>query len=409
MSRRALVTLWALAGAVFAATLGSMLVPGVLPVFAQETGISMADVGRSNAVFGLAYAVAAPVIAWLVRRREPFRVLLVGLPLVAVVAVAVSQVDSAPQLMAVRVVQAVTVAAVVPMCTVHAGSIVAGAHRSRALSISFTGMVLSSLVGAPLGNLLAGAVGARATFVIAGGIAALATAAVLAVRSWQPALRTAGEQARRRESVASVVWASALVVLAATLATALLEGAATGGLNTFISPFLASATGASGALLSALLLCYGVAGLAGNGLLGGVADRWGPARVLTGLGIAAAASVACLAFVSGPLGAAVALLAWGFCSWAINPPLQALIVGNAGAHINVVVGINSSLIYTGTSLGAALASSRVQTGQLDSLPFLSAALFLGCAATAAVAWAVSSRARRRAAVLSQVEPTPTVQ
>ncbi|WP_062519922.1 MFS transporter [Demequina silvatica] len=401
VSRRALLTLWVLAGAVFAATLGSMLVPGVLSAFSEETGISLADVGRSNAVFGLAYAVAAPLIAWSVRRLEPYTVMMVALPLVAAAAVAVSQVDTVSQLMVARVAQAVAVAGVVPMCTVHAGSIVAGAHRSRALSISFTGMVASSLVGAPLGNLLGATVGARAAFVMVGTLAVLVCVAVAALRPWQADLRLAGAEARRREGGAAVVWASAALVLGATLATALLEGAATGGLNTFIAPFLESTTGASGTLLSALLLCYGIAGLAGNGVLGGLADRLGPARILTALGVAAAVSVGGLALVSGPLPAALLLLAWGFCSWAINPPLQALIVGHSGRHVNVVVGINSSLIYTGTSIGAALASAQVDQGRLAQLPYLSAVLFLACAATAGVAWAATARARRRAAAAEE--------
>ncbi|WP_062461302.1 MFS transporter [Demequina soli] len=402
VSRRALLTLWALAGAVFAATLGSMLVPGVLSAFSSETGISLGDVGRSNAVFGLAYAVAAPVIAWSVRRLEPYTVMIVALPLVALAALAVSQVDTVPQLIAARVVQAVAVAGVVPMCTVHAGSIVAGAHRSRALSISFTGMVASSLVGAPLGNLLGTTVGARTAFLLVAGLVLVAAATVVALRPWQAGLRLAGEEARRREGDGTVVWASAAVVLAATLATALLEGAATGGLNTFIAPFLEGATGATGALLSGLLLCYGLAGLAGNGVLGGAADRLGPARILTLLGVAAAVAVGGLALVSHPLPAALLLLAWGFCSWAINPPLQALIVGNSGRHVNVVVGINSSLIYTGTSIGAALASAQVDQGRLEGLPYLSAALFLGCAITGGTAWAATARARRRAVAATAV-------
>ncbi|MFV0285612.1 MAG: MFS transporter, partial [Demequina sp.] len=216
----------------------------------------------------------------------------------------------------------------------------------------------------------------------------------VALRPWQAELRSDGEAARGREGVAAAVGVSALVVLVATLATALLEGAATGGLNTFITPFLAQSTGATGALLSGLLLCYGLAGLAGNGVFGVVADRIGPARALTGLGVAAAVCVAGLAYVSHPVGVAAILLAWGFCSWAINPPLQALIVSHAGRHVNVVVGINSSLIYTGTSLGAAVASARVDAGGLASLPLVAAALFLGCAATASVAWVVTSRTAR---------------
>jgi predicted MFS family arabinose efflux permease len=402
-SRRAVVTLWLLAAAVFAATLGSMLVPGVLPAFAAETGIPLAEVGRSNAVFGLAYAVAAPLIGWLVRRRDPYTVMVIALPVVALSLVGVSQVDTAGELAVARVAQAIAIAGVVPMCTVHAGSIVASAHRSRALSISFTGMVVASLLGAPLGNLLARAVGARASFLLVAAVAVVVAGVALALRRWQPSLRATGHAARTHESTASVARVTVVVVLGATLATALLEGAATGGLNTFISPYLTQGVGAEGALLSGLLLCYGVAGLAGNALLGVVADRWGPARALTGLGLAAAAAVAGLMIASTPAVAAAFLLAWGFCSWAINPPLQALIVAHAGRHLAVLVGVNSSVIFTGSSVGAALASAQVDAGGMGELPLLAAGLFVGSAVTAAVAWAAVARASRATRAL---EPTP---
>ncbi|WP_062135621.1 MFS transporter [Demequina aestuarii] len=396
ISRRALVTLWVLASAVFAATLGTMLVPGVLPVFASETGIPLADIGRSNAVFGIAYAVAAPSIAWLLRRRQPYAVMIVALPVAGAMLAVVSQSDTATELYVARALQAVAVAGVVPMCTVHAGSIVGAAHRSRALSISFTGMVLSSLVGAPLGNTLASAIGARSTFLVAA-VCALAVAAVAwALRLWQPGLRARGIELRATDSAVGVASVTAVIVLAATLATALLEGAATGGLNTFVSPFLTAATGADGVLLSGLLLCYGVAGLAGNGLLGAVADRRGPARVLTGVCVAAAASVAGLMIADTPTVAAAFLLAWGFCSWAINPPLQALIVAHAGRHLGLLVGVNSSVIFTGSSLGAALASAQVDRDRLTTLPWLAAGLFVGSALTAAVAWVTIARGRSRA-------------
>jgi len=402
VSPRVRLTLWGLAGAMFAATLANMLVPGVLPSFAAATGIPMPSIGRSSAVFGIVYAVAAPVLAFAVRRVPPYRVLLVALPLSAVAVLAVAAASSAGGLFAARAAQAVAVAGVVPMCTVHAGTIVSPLLRSRALSVSFGGMVLSSLVGAPLGNALAGLIGARQVFWVAAGATVVAFAVLLALRPWQAGLRAAAEPAGARASgpgaprgrAVDALPAAAPVavgVLVAVLGTAALEGVATSALNTFVSPYLTDTTGAHGGVLSALLLCYGVAGLAGNALLGAVADRVGPARALLAVTATAAVGVGALRLASTPAWAAVFLLVWGFCSWAINPPLQALLIGHAGSHVRLAVAANSSVIFTGSSIGAALAAAQVDAGGLLTLPLTAAAAFVASAVTAGTAWRLSAR------------------
>lgn len=393
MSRRVRLTLWGLAAAMFAATLANMLVPGVLPAFSSATGISMPAVGRSSAVFGIVYAVTAPVLAFVVRRVPPYRVLLVALPVSALAVLGVAVAGSVPALFAARAVQAVAVAGVVPMCTVHAGTIVAPLLRSKALSVSFSGMVVSSLVGAPLGNALGGVIGARQVFWVAAGATLLAFGLLVALAPWQAQLRAAAVPPAGLAGAGPLApgASAAVAVLVAALLTATFEGVATSGLNTFVSPYLTATTGAGGAVLSALLLCYGVAGLVGNALLGAVADRLGPARVLVAVTATAALGVSALRLASSPGWAAVLLLTWGFCSWAINPPLQALLIAHAGRHVRLVVAANSSVIFTGSSIGAGIAAAQVDAGGLLALPLTAGAAFAASALAALVAWWLSAR------------------
>lgn len=389
------LTLLILAAAVFAATLGNMLVPGVLPSFAGETGISIADIGRSSAVFGLGYAVAAPLLAVLARKASAYRVLTVALGFEALTMVAVAFSNSNAQLSLARVAQAIATAAVVPMCTVHAGSIVAPAMRSRALSVSFGGMVVSSLVGAPLGNTLAGLIGARGTFLVAAGTLLCVAGIAAFATKWQSELLHNSVKSHAAMGLGSSPSAWAWLVIGSVFVAAAMEGAATSGLNTFVSPFLAQAVGSQGAQLSALLLCYGVAGLAGNAVMGALADKLGAARSLFAVTIAAAFAVAGLVTAQTSLHAAGFLLAWGFCSWAINPPLQALIVAHAGRHLKLLVAINSSVIFTGSSLGAAIAANQVEAGELEVLPLTAAGLFVLAAVGALAAWGGTLQVQRK--------------
>jgi predicted MFS family arabinose efflux permease len=92
----------------------------------------------------------------------------------------------------------------------------------------------------------------------------------------------------------------------------------------YIGPFLAGRADMGGDRVSALLMLFGAAGVAGNALSGRVFDRLGPQRVvLVNLGLV----IAGLALLSLPKGGltvtAVGLALWGGGVFAVNASQQA--------------------------------------------------------------------------------------
>jgi MFS transporter, DHA1 family, inner membrane transport protein len=373
--RRTVATLVALACGVFVAAYGSSVMPGVIGHLSRETGIPLTDVGRSNALFGAVYAISAPSLGALLRRRDPLRVLTWALPALGLTMVALAGVRTTGELYAARAVQAALASLIVPMSVVHAGSIVPRGSRSRALSVAYTGLVVASLVGAPLGEAVARQFSTAVVFGIGAVLALVSLIGLLVIRPFQAELRSRHEPASGTGTQRAVAGMAAVVIGGVFLA-ALTESMGTSGLSSYLTPFLEERVGGAGLALSALLLCYGLGGLAGNTVSGLVADRVGPARVIVITHMVAAAAAAALALVGDPWLIGSLLAVWGFASWAINPALQSLLLTYGGSRANVLVAVNSSVIYAGSALGAAAASAAVDGVGLQIVPYAAAFAFL---------------------------------
>lgn len=388
-----------LALAMFVGSLGSAVIPGVLPHLVAGSDLTLAQIGFSNGLFGLSYAIAAPLIALVARRFDPLRVLKIALVGYAMVMVLVAVSDNATMLYGSRVLHAIVAAGTIPSCTVIAGTMVSPRYRSRALSFVFTGMVVSTLIGAPLGNTLAPVLSPAGVFLLVSGCALAAlTAVMLSVRSIGliRSQTAAADTAAGGRTATAILGSAAVVVLGATLATAFLESSGTSAMSTYLSPFLTEQLGVQGGGLSLMLLCYGVAGILGNWVFGAVADRIGAARTLIGLEVAATVGIVALSMSTSVPLTVLVLGAWGFCSWAINPALQSLILAHGGQHLTLLVAVNSSVIYLGMGAGNALAGSVVDGVGVMGVPTLAAGL-LALSVMTAIVVAIAQRQARRVA------------
>ncbi|MFF0724667.1 hypothetical protein [Streptomyces sp. NPDC004134] len=151
------------------------------------------------------------------------------------------------------------------------------------------------------------------------------------------------------------VEAAADGVAAALLAVTTLAFLGTYTLYTYVAPALRDATGGDEALLTPVLLAWGVAVLAGNAAAGRLVDRRDPARVLTGplaLAVLALAltPLATRALIPALLWAAV----WGVAVGFVVVPQQHRLVALGPAAAPILLGLNSSALYAGMALGGGL-------------------------------------------------------
>jgi predicted MFS family arabinose efflux permease len=355
----------------FAIGFGSYVMAGLVPSVSAELGISVSQVGTLVSVYGFTYAVSTPLLT-LVVGRVPRRLLMaVALGLFALAAAGTAFATTYAQVAVLRGLSAVAAGGFTPTATVLAARLAPPGRRGRAVATVFGGLTTATVLGAPAGNLLGPALGYRGVYALVATLAVVALASVLLLVRVPRAPALAAVDAeigapRRDRSVEAPISTGAADLgapggagaalpglVAVVLLVSMLETASALMVQTYSSPLLTDLGGLTGALLSAVLLAYGVAGVAGNVVGGRLADRFGAARSIV---LALATSVVALLLLTPATATAWTALAvfalWGFAAWAMNSPLQNVLLTLAGRHGQLVVALNSSIISLGTGLGA---------------------------------------------------------
>ncbi|WP_158372326.1 MFS transporter [Cellulosimicrobium cellulans] len=415
--------LWPMATGTFAIGFGSYVMAGLVPSVSAELDVSVSQVGTLVSVYGFTYAVSTPLLT-LVVGRVPRRLLMaVALGLFALATGATAFATTYDQVAVLRGLSAVAAGGFTPTATVLAARLAPPGRRGRAVATVFGGLTTATVLGAPAGNLLGPALGYRGVYALVGALALVALVSVLALvrvprapaptpATPAPAPAEIGVSRRDRSVEAPISEGTTDLgapgaateaarpgalpgLVAVVLLVSMLETASALMVQTYSSPLLTDLGGLTGALLSAVLLAYGVAGVAGNVVGGRLADRFGAARSIV---LALGTSVVALLLLTPATATAWTALAvfalWGFAAWAMNSPLQNVLLTLAGRHGQLVVALNSSIISLGTGLGALVGGWVVAGPGYAALGAAAAAVML----VAVVLVAVLSRRPAVAAV-----------
>jgi predicted MFS family arabinose efflux permease len=365
--------LWPLATGTFAIGFGSFVMAGLVPSVSAQLDVSVSEVGTLVSVYGFTYAVSTPLLT-LVVGRVPRRVLMaVALGLFALAALGTALATTYTAVAVLRGLSAVAAGGFTPTATVLAARLAPPGMRGRAVATVFGGLTTATVLGAPAGNLLGPVLGYRGVYALVGVLALVALVSVLAlvrVPRVAPAAAPVADGAPTRDRALPGL-------VAVTLLVSMLETAAALMVQTYSSPLLTDLAGLTGVLLSAVLLAYGVAGVAGNVVGGRLADRFGAGRsIVLALGTSTAALLL-LTPATATAGTALAVFAlWGFAAWAMNSPLQNVLLTLAGRHGQLVVALNSSIISLGTGIGALLGGWVIAGAGYAALAPAAAALML---------------------------------
>ena len=327
------------------------VVTGILPLIAQGLGVGVPAAGQAVTVYAISTALLSPLLLmatghW---RRKP--VLLLGLTLFASgCAICAAAVDL-PMLLAGRALMGVG-AVFTPVAAGIAVASVEPARRGQALAVVFLGISLSYVIGLPLGVWLGYGFGWRAPiWALTGLVAAVAVAVALRV----PA-QTASPGASFKGLSSLLRRADVMAVLALTLCyfTAIFM------VFSYIGPVLQALVPMSSGRLSLTLMLFGLSGMAGT-LLGGVAnDRFGPRRTLFTLLSVLGGAMLLLPLTAGDWGLMVAvLMVWGTAGFGMIAPQQARLAILMPSQAPMLLSLNSSMLFLGTALGAAIAGAVV--------------------------------------------------
>lgn len=342
---------------------GVLVVPGMLDLLAADLGVSVPTAGSLLGLAALTMCVGAPLMAALTSRFDRRQLLVASLTLLGLGHLACALAPDFTSLSWLRPVSVLGAAVFTPQVAATLSLMVSAEERATAVTSAFVGWSLASVLGMPVGNLLADGLSWRASFAGVGVLGLLAAFTAwrvfpaglqvmpLSLRSWGEVLGTAR---LRWVLLATMAWCAGHFTVVGYITAALREGLV-----------------ATPAVQAMLMVLMGVTGLAGNIVLSRSVARIGADRgarvslalVFTGLAMWTVA----FSWFASLWAVALAMLVWGLGMFAFNSSQQARLAQSAPALASASIALNSSSLYAGQALGAALGAALVAANGYDTL------------------------------------------
>jgi len=338
-----------------------------LPHIARDFDVSIAAAGQMTTVYAVTLAFLAPTIAALAAHVPRKQLLLSGLGIFVVANLWTAIASSFEIALVTRALAGLGAAMFFPTATGSAASIVPPEKRGFALAVVGTGMTVSTALGAPIGTLIGGLADWHWTMVFVAVLAAASALGIAALLSHIP-MPPAVSLGKRLAPLADT-----RVGLALTTTFLFFTGTFT--IYTYFSVVFGGAIGGNPAVLAGLLVVWGLAGTVANLLAGRLSDRIGSRKVLVTMLVFVLADFILLPFTGGALWTAIpAVLLWGACGWGSSVPQQHRIVGIAPQIAPIVLGLNNSAVFLGTTAAGLIGAAGIEVLGGDKLGYVAAAL-----------------------------------
>ncbi|MFG1343351.1 MFS transporter [Xanthobacter autotrophicus DSM 431] len=327
---------------------------GMLPVIANDLGVSIPMAGLLVSAYAFGVLVGAPIMTLAFAGMPRRRLLMLSMGIFTVGNLISAFADGYWALLAGRIVTSFNHGAFFGVGAVVAASVVPPEKRAGAVAAMFSGLTLATIGGVPLAAWVGETVGWRTAFF---GIAIIGAVAMLAVRVSLPQLKVDGQTDMRSE----LKVLARGPVLAALLLT-VVSASAMFTVFTYIAPILRVETGAASGFVTAMLIVYGLGLAVGNWMGGRFADRSLDGTLIGSL----VAVVVLLVLFAGGMGSKAAtvplVFLWGIASFALVPPLQMRVVSEAAEAPNLASAMNIGAFNLGNALGAALGGAVIDAG-----------------------------------------------
>lgn len=376
--------LWALMLGNFVIGTGVMVVPGTLNDLSTSLDVSIPQAGQLITAGAILMGLGAPLFAGIVAGWDRRRLLTLSLLWYALFMALSALAPSYASLLPLRVLTVIAPAIFTPQAAASVGLLVPDAQRGRAITFVFLGWSVASVLGMPLSAWIGGLLGWRWAF---GLVAVLSLASAAWV--WRAMPNGIRPAALSRQAWLTTLGSPALML--AVLVT-LLSSFGQFTLFSYFAPYLQQVLGLSAGALALVFLWFGVFGLAGNVLVSRHIDRLGAPRAVL-------ITLACMALglALWPLGAAalwlqaLVMIPWALGCFATNSAQQARLVHTAPALAPATVALNTSAIYGGQALGAALGGVLIAQGLMRHLHVFGLVLMLLAMAASALAARIQKR------------------
>lgn len=336
---------WALLAGNFAIGCGVMVAAGSLNDLVRSLQVSVAVGGQLISVAAFVMALGAPLLAAAIGNWDRRRLLTLALVWYTLGHAISALMPDFTALLPVRAACMLGAALFTPQAAAAMNVMAPPEARGRAITFVFLGWSLASVLGMPLHSYIGEAFGWRWAFAL---VALLSAGAGWWVWRVLP-------DGIRPAPLSLASWGRVFThpLLMGLVAVTALSAAGQFTVFSYFAPYYRQVLGLDAGGVSLLFLWFGAFGLLGNLLLARWIDRAGAARSVTfTLGLIGLALLAWPLGASGVLMAAV-LLPWGLGCFASNSAQQARMGHAAPALAPAMLALNTSAMYLGQAVGAA--------------------------------------------------------
>ncbi len=359
---RAGLTLFALSLGNFMVGIAAFVVLGLMSTITRSLAIDPAEGARLLTYYAVAYAIGSPLLIAGTGRWPRRVVVTVAMGLVGAGSIACALAPSLGGMELARIVTAFGGGLYSPATAAVAVSLVPAERRGWALAQVFIGFTAAQGIGNPIGAWLGYTFGWQTAFLAVGALA-LAMAGAL----WRIVPATTAFRATSTSELGRILITPHMLM--ALLFTVFYVGASYTTL-TYLALIVEVRLGLTGSGVAMVLAVYGGMAFVAAVISSRLTDAFRPSRIL--LTLCALLAVLMPLVTQGPtqIGLAIVVLAaWSLCSWSHFTAQQSRLVTINPESAQLLLALNSSMLYVGIAMGSALASQLLPVPEFRGLAF----------------------------------------
>ncbi len=338
---------------IFAMVTSEFQVSGMITVMATDLQVTVSQIGYLVSIYAFAMAFGGPFLTIVLLKARPKTSLLM-LYLIFIFGEALGALaQSYTMLIIARLVTGSVSGAFFGTALAICVQLVAERQRGWATSIVLAGIMVGTVLGLPMANLIGAHLGWRESFWVTAGLAIFA--AIVSVFTIPSILSPA------TTSLRSEISALKNPKLWAAFSTSLLIIGATFAAFTYFIPILKDLTKYGDNAIATLLFIYGVATVVGNTVVGKLADRHTISTLVTGLFLLTFFLIAFGLFTESKAVSAISLVGIGLVGVTMNPAMVSRVMRTANGR-PLVNTIHTSVITLGIVIGAFVGGLCISAG-----------------------------------------------
>jgi predicted MFS family arabinose efflux permease len=360
----------------------------LLPHLALEYGIGVGTAGHTVTAFAIAYGLLQLAYGPIGDRYGKYRVVTLATAGCAVTSLLCALAPTFGLLVAARVLAGATAGALIPLSMAWIGDTVPYERRQQVLARFLIGQMFGIALGQVLGGLGGDWLGEEAVFLVLTGWFAAAAALMwrFAPRREAAAQRPGGGILQRFAAVFGVGWARVILL------TVFAEGILLFGALAFVPTHLHQRHGLPLTLAGAIVMLYGVGGLAYAAMAPVLVRRLGEAGLAGGGAVLLASCLALVAVTAMPIVAALACFAAGLGFYMLHNTLQVNATQMVPAQRGSSLALFAATLFVGQAAGVSIGGALVE--RIGTAPVIAGAAAL--LVVVGLAFAAARKAKLRA-------------